>query len=274
MTTNRQQEGSPQQTLGWSPALVDRTARRTAQKEAAFLLPYLKPGMRLLDCGCGPGTITIGLAEAVAPGEATGIDIGAQQIELARANAAQSDTANVRFQVADVLKLPFEDNFFDVVYANTLIMYFIDKAPALKEMRRVLRPGGLIGIRDLGTNGDVVWPPDGPLERTIALYLKGFHYRGAWDPSNGQGNRGQLLRAGFVRCQASADCEASGTPESLALVAEVWKMRVLASNLWVEQGWIDRAGQERLAQDIGEWAKRPDAFHSRLFCSAIGWKEG
>ncbi|MBI4339975.1 MAG: class I SAM-dependent methyltransferase [Chloroflexi bacterium] len=253
--------------------MVDRTARRTAQKEAGFLLPYLKPGMSVLDCGCGPGTITIGLAEAVAPGEVTGIDIGAQQIELARANAAQSGTANVRFQVADVLKLPFEDNSFDVVYANTLLMYFQDKQQPLKEMGRVLRPGGPIGIRDLA-DADATWPPDGPLEQAIALHLKAFIYRGQWDPSNGRGNRGHLLRAGFARCQASADCEASGTPELLALVADVWKMRVLASNLWVEQGWIDRPGQERLAQDIEEWSKRPDAFHSRLYCSAIGWKEG
>ena len=63
-------------------------ARRTAQVNAAFLLPHLKPGMRLLDCGCGPGSITVGLAQAVAPAETVGIDASPDAIEAARAHAA------------------------------------------------------------------------------------------------------------------------------------------------------------------------------------------
>jgi len=52
-----------------NPVFEEIMARRTAAKEAAFLLPYLRPGMRVLDVGCGPGSITLGLAEAIAPGE-------------------------------------------------------------------------------------------------------------------------------------------------------------------------------------------------------------
>ena len=57
---------------------------RTACVHGAFFLPYLHPGMTVLDCGCGPGTITIGLAEAVAPGEAVGVDLEASQVDRAR----------------------------------------------------------------------------------------------------------------------------------------------------------------------------------------------
>ena len=53
-----------------------RLERRTAARSAAFLLPHLRPGMRLLDFGCGPGSITVGLAGVVAPGEVVGVDIG------------------------------------------------------------------------------------------------------------------------------------------------------------------------------------------------------
>jgi len=63
-------------------------ARRTAERAAPFLLPHLRPGMRLLDCGVGPGTITFGLAQAVAPGEVVGIDLEATEVEQARALAS------------------------------------------------------------------------------------------------------------------------------------------------------------------------------------------
>src|SRR6059058_3836679 len=87
-------------------------ARRTASHNAAFFLPYLKPGMTLLDIGCGPGSITLGLAEAVAPAETIGIDASADAIEEAAALAASRGCTNVRFEVADVYALPFEDATF------------------------------------------------------------------------------------------------------------------------------------------------------------------
>ena len=57
-----------------NPDFESELALRTAAKEGAFFLRFLRPGMRVLDLGCGPGSITLGLAEAVAPGEVVGID--------------------------------------------------------------------------------------------------------------------------------------------------------------------------------------------------------
>ena len=69
-------------------AAAEFMSQRTAYTHAAFFLPHLSSGMSLLDCGCGPGTTTVSLAEILAPGEVVGIDIGESQIELARAHAA------------------------------------------------------------------------------------------------------------------------------------------------------------------------------------------
>jgi ubiquinone/menaquinone biosynthesis C-methylase UbiE len=123
-------------------------ARRTAAQEAAFFLPHLRPGMRVLDVGCGPGSITVGLAEVVAPGEVVGIDVQQSQVERARDLAVERGVANVRFEVGDVYRLPFLDHSFDAVFAHTVLMHLQEPVRALAEARRVLRPGGITGVRD------------------------------------------------------------------------------------------------------------------------------
>ena len=89
MTTHSQDqpEDTPSSayTLNYEGAMTTQNiAGRSSQEHASFFLPLLKPGMSLLDCGCGPGSITLGLAKAVAPGEVTGVDIGESQLEAAR----------------------------------------------------------------------------------------------------------------------------------------------------------------------------------------------
>src|SRR5690606_39627737 len=84
-------------THGHHASVVGQHARRTAERDAAFLLPRLRPGMRLLDVGCGPGSITVGLARAVAPGETVGIDLVPDVLDEARARAEAEGVANLRF---------------------------------------------------------------------------------------------------------------------------------------------------------------------------------
>ena len=135
-------------TYGHTPAVVGVHAARSAQKEAAFFLPHLATGMRLLDVGCGPGSITLGIAAAVAPGEVIGVDMSEAVLEQARAAAYEAGIGNVTFQQANATALPYEDDSFDAVFAHTLLEHIPHPHNALQEMRRVLKPGGLIGLRD------------------------------------------------------------------------------------------------------------------------------
>src|SRR2546428_10507238 len=94
-------------THGHAPAVVRHHAKRTAEEAAAFLLPELRPGMRLLDVGCGPGSITRGLAERLAPGQVVGLDLSRETLAAARQEAAAPGPANLHAQEGTAGALPF-----------------------------------------------------------------------------------------------------------------------------------------------------------------------
>ncbi len=129
---------------GVNPAYTQLLVARTASKDAAFLLPHLRPGMTLLDCGCGHGTTTTDLAEVVAPGRVVGIDLDEERIVAARKHAAERGVNNVDFQTANVYQLPFPDDFFDVAFENQILMYLKEPIKAVQEIRRVLKQGGRV----------------------------------------------------------------------------------------------------------------------------------
>src|SRR5690348_4798488 len=87
-------------------------ARRTAERNAAFFLSELRPGMSLLDIGCGPGSITAGLAARVAPGRTVGIDIDPATLPSAAERAA-AGASNLDFRPGNAYDLPFRDGTFD-----------------------------------------------------------------------------------------------------------------------------------------------------------------
>ncbi|WP_234426158.1 class I SAM-dependent methyltransferase, partial [Streptomyces kebangsaanensis] len=121
---------------------------RTAANSAAYLLGSLEPRMRILDIGCGPGTITADLAELVPDGHVTGVDRAAGVLERARATAGERGLSNVDFAVADVHALEYPDDTFCVVHAHQVLQHVGDPVRALREMRRVTRPGGYVAVRD------------------------------------------------------------------------------------------------------------------------------
>jgi len=105
-------------TPGYTEPTLRLMLKRTAAKHAAFFTPFLRRGMRILDCGCGPGTITFGLASLVSTGQVVGIDLEVTQLSSAQ-NCSREQRVNACFAVASVYNLPFRDGQFDAVFAHT-----------------------------------------------------------------------------------------------------------------------------------------------------------
>jgi SAM-dependent methyltransferase len=125
---------------------------RTLDRDIPELKEYLKSGAKVLDIGCGPGTITLDVASVVYPGEVIGIDPFEYRIQEARDWVAEvTPDANISFEVGDSHKLDFPDDSFDVVYSHTVLHFLLDPVSALKEQKRVVKKGGWViasGVRD------------------------------------------------------------------------------------------------------------------------------
>ena len=143
---------------------------RTAANSAAYLLPRLKPADRLLDVGIGPGTITLDLAGRLSEGSVVGIDSAPAAVAATRAFAAARDVRNLRLLVGDVYHLGFTDASFDIVHAHQLLQHLANPVAALREMRRVCVPGGIVAARDADYAAMTWHPPSAAISRWLALY--------------------------------------------------------------------------------------------------------
>ena len=105
--------------------------------------------MHLLDVGCGPGFLPIMLARANPTSQVTGMDFSPRQVAFANRNLERSGISNCRFIEADAMDLPFEDGSFDIVTSIFSIKYWPDPERGLREIRRVLDPGGALHMAEL-----------------------------------------------------------------------------------------------------------------------------
>lgn len=199
-------------TMGYDEDFLQMLHWRSAETHAKHLLPHLEPGLRMLDFGCGPGTLSVGLARAVEPGEFHGVDIESSQIDMARAAAEAGGHSNASFQVADVTDLPFDDNTFDVAHCHTVLNHVPDTDAVLAEVRRVLKPGGIISCRELiaaSSFSEPAYSLAGAWETFTKLVIaNGGH------PQMGKELKATLLDAGFVDVRATASVDMFSTPRS------------------------------------------------------------
>jgi len=261
---------------GFGPTNLQHLADRTVASQAAFFLPHLRPGMSLLDCGCGPGTITIGLARIMAPGQVVGIDIEPRVVERADALGKEQGLPNLHFRVANVFQLPFADGSFDAAFAHTLLHHLNQPPGALQEMRRVLKPGGVIGIRDSDDGGRIIAPANQGWEDYHDLQERVWQEHYGRDRCFGRRLRSLLRQVGFVGIESSASYECYGTPEATRALAQLRIARLENTPTYVEAvaaGLVDQATLDRMIAELRQWGEDPDAFCADAKCEAVGWKE-
>jgi SAM-dependent methyltransferase len=259
-------------THGHAPAVVRQHGRRTAEEAAAFLLPALAPDMRLLDVGCGPGSITRGLAERLPRGEVVGVDLSRETLETARREAAARGVTNLRYEEASVYALPFADGSFDVAYAHQVFQHLREREAALRELLRVVRPGGLVAVRDVDWGTVAYWPPDPWIDRYIDMHMRTW-LRGGGEPRMGRRLRALFRGAGVVNLQITSAVWCYATEEDTREWGESYADRLLTSSMGerpVEFGFATRADIEAMAAALRAWGAHPDALWAFTHVAALG----
>jgi SAM-dependent methyltransferase len=186
--------------------------------------------------------------------------------------AADRAVGKAYFYTANTYELPFRDASFDAVFAHSLLVHLREPLTAIEEMRRVLKPDGVLGIVD-SDYGARIWSPSTPLfDQFQKLFLRVLEYNGA-SLYYARHQRSLLRKAGFAQTVGYSSSIGFGTVEATRLSAAAWE-ECAHTPAFVEtvltQGWADEAMLEAMRSEIRDWAERPDAFNALLTCAAIG----
>ena len=251
-TTHQQATYTP----GHSQNATDFMSLRTLKTHGEFFLPYLKSGQSVLDCGCGPGTITLDIAAAVEPGHVVGIDFEQSQIDTALAAAHERHCGNAHLEPGDVTSLPLKDCSFDRVFSNALMEHLADPVMAMRELWRVPKPNGIVGVCSPDWGGFLLAPPSEQLAAAIKAYI-------AWQSKNGGDvNVGRklgqhLAAAGFRDLHMSARYEVYADRD------------VIGDYLAVQ---LERTGDITSASTLRQWSQQDGGMFAQCWVSCVARK--
>ena len=275
MSSNRNPDTpTPSYTMGYSDEFAKLLDRRNSGINATHLLPYLKPGLRVLDLGCGPGTISVGLAKVVEPGELQGIDMEESQIKIARAAATAGGHDNAVFRTGDVTRLSYEDDTFDVAHCHALLMHVRDTQAVLAEVKRVLKSGGLVSAREMIGSASFSEPELDGLADAWVTFSKLLEANGG-HPQMGKELPRKFLQAGFSAIHASASFDYYGTVEDVAFYhtfAVGWFFSSQTVEATIKHGLATREQFETWRRLLEQWKNSPGAVAAIAWGEAIGQK--
>jgi len=229
---------------------------RTAENSAGYLLPSLVAGMSVLDVGCGPGTITVDLADRVAPGRVVGVDAAAEIIAQAAAAGSRAE-----FAVADAYSLPFADGTFDVVHAHQVLQHLARPVDALREWRRV---GDLVAVREVDYAGIVIHPLTPGLRAWEVLYQR-VHRASVGEPDAGRRLKQWARRAGLTDITVGASLWVFEDADDRAWWGGLWADRAVASDFALtamERGLATSSELQEISRAWREWAADEDGWLS------------
>ena len=241
-------------THGHHESVLKSHTWRTIANSAAYLEPHLHGGLSLLDVGCGPGTITLEFADHVAPGRVVGLDASAEVI----AKAAEFERPNLSFMVGDAYALPFDDDTFDIAHAHQTLQHVADPVAVLREMRRVVKPGGIVAARDVDYAG-TIWFPELPgLDAWLALYEQ-VHRSNGGEPDAGRRLKAWALEAGFAEVTTTASIWNFSDDTDREWWGSMWEARVLQSAFASDALGKGLATQQQLELISAAWREWADS---------------
>lgn len=219
---------------GYDSHISKTHAWRSVENCSAYMIPFIKPTDKILDVGCGPGSITSDLGSYVPQGTVIGVEPTEEIIEDARTKCAEKGVKNVSFQVGSVYKLPFDDNSFDIVHTHQVIIHLNERVEALKELRRVTKPKGYVCCKEGDMDSMIVYPAE--YEDTTREFLSIVGKSKYTSTNCGRKLRELALEAGF----RSADIKST---------ASLWYFGSDDDRKWFSTMYIERMEKAQIDAD-------------------------
>ncbi|EPY51040.1 UbiE family methyltransferase [Schizosaccharomyces cryophilus OY26] len=212
---------------GFDSSISKTHAWRTVENSCAYLIRYIKDNDKVLDVGCGPGTITMDLARRYVPkGEVIGVEPIQEFVDAGNLKRSEMNLKNCHFQFASGDKLPFEDNTFDIVHAHQVLVHVENQVDVLKEMKRVTKPGGIVCSKDADLETSQVYPTK--LDETLKSQFLAKTKCSSTHPQAGRHLRKWAIDSGF-------------SPMSISSSASLWFIANEEDRKWFGKMFRDRA---------------------------------
>ena len=255
--------------MGYSNIFMEMLQQRSAPRNAGHLLPLLRPGMTLLDLGCGPGSITSGLAAAVHPGKTHGVDLNEEQLGLARRQAQELGLENLEFHQSNALRLPFPDQHFDAVHCHGFLMHSPCIKDQLEEILRVLKPRGVLASRDMDVPTSFITPAT--LNHEIFGMLAEMIRREGGNPWMGRRLKIFFLNAGLVEVETGFNSDYFTQPEEVEFLRKFLLEWGLSEEFMLKTGG-SKLDFDQWRKQVKRWSKHPGAVGCFNFGHAVGRK--